>query len=161
MPKTNSRNNKLAGWVALICVALVVFIGAVFFLGTHFANTSNSKYKNAVYIYMCGSTLETKNAVATKHITDILEAKVPDNTAIIIETGGTRKWRGHDIPNDAIVRYLMKNGQLVELEREADSSMGDAKTLSSFLAFCNDNYEAENTTLLFWNHGAGSVKGVL
>ena len=153
-------HHKTLASVAIAFVALVLLVGSAFSVGNYSPNISNSKYENAVYIYMCGSTLETKNAVATKHINDILEAKVPDNTAIIIETGGTRKWRGHDIPNDAIVRYLVKNGQLVELEREADSSMGNAKTLSSFLAFCNKNYEAENTTLLFWNHGAGSVKGV-
>ena len=150
--------------VAFFCVALALLVASAFCVGNFSHKVDEGafggKYKNAVYIYMCGSTLETNNAIATKHISDILQTKVADNTAIIIETGGTRKWRGLDIPNDAIVRYQVKNGQLVELERVADSCMGDAQTLSSFISFCNENYVAENTTLLFWNHGAGSVKGV-
>ena len=157
-------SRKRSTSAALICVALTCLIVTVVGLGSCVFNasnaSSNAKYKNAVYIYMCGSTLETKNAVASKNIASILDAKAPADTAIIIETGGTRKWRGQDIPNDALVRYLVRDGQLVELERESDASMGEAQTLSSFLAFCEQNYSAENETFLFWNHGAGSIKGV-
>lgn len=124
------------------------------------AAASSAKYKNAVYIYLCGSTLETKNAAATKCISEILAANAPADTAIVIETGGTRKWRGNDIPNDALVRYLVRDGQLVEIERAAGASMGDVETLASFLEFCQQGYSAENETLIFWNHGAGSIKGV-
>ncbi len=109
---------------------------------------------------MCGSTLETKNAIATKNITEMLESDIASDTAVIIETGGTRKWRGHGIPEDALVRYRVQDGRLVELEAQENANMGETDTLTSFLNFCNENYNAENTTLVFWNHGAGSVKGV-
>ena len=157
----------------LLCITFVLVIFVSSSLCGCFAGANNSgnnpnnnpKYENALYIYMCGSTLETKNAVATNCLNEILSAKVPANTAIVIETGGTRKWRGHDIPNDLLARYVVKSGQLVEIERVANANatstnMGDTKTFSSYLQFCNENYSAKNTTLLFWNHGAGSVKGV-
>lgn len=160
MEKEFLGNRKTIASTAFALFMLAVMLLSGIILSGCSSNVTNSKYKNAIYIYMCGSTLETKNSVATKHINDILEANVSKDTAVIIETGGTRTWRGHDIPNDALVRYRVKNGQLVELEREEDASMGDAKTLSSFLNFCKENYPAENKTLLFWNHGAGSVKGV-
>lgn len=106
------------------------------------ANTGSNaeaKYKNALYIYLCGSTLETKNAIASKNITEMLESSIASDTAIIIETGGTRKWRSHNIDEDAIIRYQVKNGELVELERSDKANMGQSETLSSFLKFCNQN----------------------
>ena len=90
----------------------------------------------------------------------MLGARMPDGTAVVVETGGARKWRGHDVPSDALVRYELRGGRLVEVEREADASMGDADTLASFLEFCTREYPADNSTLLLWDHGAGSVKGV-
>ena len=159
---------------------------------------SAPKYKNAIYIYMCGSTLETKSGAASKNIDAILSANVPEDTAIIIETGGARKWRGHDISSDSITRYVVTRGagaaagsqaagsgvtavtaagadvsvaatsssgttaqnSLVEVGRTENENMGSAQTLVSFLNFCSENYSAENTTLLFWNHGAGATRGV-
>ena len=121
---------------------------------------ADGRYACALYIYMCGSTLETKSAIATANIDEMLGARMPDGTAVVVETGGARKWRGHDIPSDALVRYELRGGRLVEVEREADASMGDADTLASFLEFCTREYPADNSTLLLWDHGAGSVKGV-
>ena len=125
---------------------------------------SAPKYKNAIYIYMCGSTLETKSGAASKNIDAILSANVPEDTAIIIETGGARKWRGHDISSDSITRYVVtadtEQNSLVEVGRTENENMGSAQTLVSFLNFCSENYSAENTTLLFWNHGAGATRGV-
>ena len=187
MTRETSSKQKPKKQVALVCALLVLVLLVAFGLVTcttsengpllgvrggifsgaqnsqnvqNAQNTQDARYQNALYIYMCGSTLETKSALATKNIDAILSSKLPENTAVVIETGGTRKWRGHEIPNDALVRYEVQNGALVEVERESDASMGDAQTLSSFLEFCNTNYSANNSTLLFWNHGAGSVKGV-
>ena len=38
--------------------------------------------------------------------------------------------------------------------------MGDPDTLADFLAFCSENYPADHTMVIFWNHGGGSVAGV-
>ncbi len=164
MTQSIFAQHRRATSVTLICVALACLIAVVIGLGSCLFNVgsanSSASYKNAVYIYLCGSTLETKNSIASKNITEMLESNISNDTAVIIETGGTRKWRGHDIPENSLVRYRVQNGQLVELSREDDANMGEANTLTSFLNFCNENYKAENTTLVFWNHGAGSVKGV-
>ena len=151
---------KIAAIAVLVCAALALALLIVAYMSSCFLGGVKSEYKNALYIYMCGSTLETKSATATKSINEMLESNIPADTAIIIETGGARKWRGYDVPNDALVYYRVQNGQLIELERKQNANMGDAQTLSSFLNFCNENYPAQNSNLLFWNHGAGSVKGV-
>ena len=159
---------KSIGHAALVAVAALgacaLFFGACALVktcaGVGAGAGADGRYACALYIYMCGSTLETKSAIATANIDEMLGARMPDGTAVVVETGGARKWRGHDIPSDALVRYELRGGRLVEVEREADASMGDADTLASFLEFCTREYPADNSTLLLWDHGAGSVKGV-
>ncbi len=162
--KSNFFKSRFFKSATLICVALLMLLAPLITLSNYSpeikSTNQGAKYQNAIYIYMCGSTLETKNSVATKNIETILKANISPQTAVVIETGGTRMWRGYDIPNNKIARYEVRNGNLIEISQEDDSNMGDSKTLSSFLKFCNENYSAKNTTLLFWNHGAGSVKGV-
>ena len=153
------HKNSLSAVLISIALALlcVLFVNVV---SKQLPSNHEAHYKNALYIYMCGSTLETKNAIASQNISEMLACTIPSDTVVIVETGGTRKWRDHNIPEDAIVRYRIANGQLIELERLSNENMGEASTLSSFLEFCNRDYDAENTTLLFWNHGAGSIDGV-
>ncbi len=157
-----NRAGRHAAIGAALLVALLFSAAMIGLAGCSPEGDENSgtRYRNAVYIYMCGSTLETKSSIASKSIEAMLEARIADGTAVVIETGGTRKWRGHNIPSDALARYEVRGGRLVELERLDDASMGDPRTLSSFLAFCQQNYSAENTTLVLWNHGAGSIGGV-
>ncbi len=155
---------KSIGHAALVAVAALgacaLFFGACALVKTCAGGSADGRYACALYIYMCGSTLETKSAIATANIDEMLGAHMPDGTAVVVETGGARKWRGHDIPSDALVRYELRGGRLVEVGREASASMGDAGTLASFLEFCAREYPADNSTLLLWDHGAGSVKGV-
>ncbi len=145
-------------FAALAAAVLALLLAGVGLAGC--ASSGEDGYQNALYIYMCGSTLETKSSVASQNIESMLGASIPDSTAVVIETGGARKWRSHDIPSDELVRYKVRGGKLVELERLDDASMGDSQTLASFLQFCQQSYPADNTTLLLWNHGAGSTRGV-
>ena len=39
--------------------------------------------------------------------------------------------------------------------------MGDSNTLADFLGFCNENYPADRRAVIFWNHGGGSVAGLM
>lgn len=112
-----------------------------------------------LFIYMCGSSLETKNGSATKNITEMLSAKVPEKTKIVIETGGTKKWRKYDIPTD-LCRYEIINGELKQIEKLGLKSMGEAETLTDFLAWGIEAYPSERYSLILWDHGGGSIKGV-
>lgn len=37
--------------------------------------------------------------------------------------------------------------------------MGEAETLADFLSFAKENYPAQKTAVIFWNHGGGSITG--
>ncbi len=111
-------------------------------------------------IYMCGNDLETKSGKATKNISELLSADIPDNTTVLIQTGGTKKWKNDDIPSDKISRYIIKDKKLTLLDTLPQTSMGNSQTLSDFLLWAAKNYLAENNDLILWGHGGGTLGGV-
>lgn len=113
--------------------------------------------KTAIYIYMCGSDLETRQSAATANIAEILSAKTDENTSVIIETGGAAKWRGYDISSDLLTRYEVKDGKLQERQRLANSSMGSESTFADFVGWCLKEYPAERSALILWDHGGGAL----
>ncbi len=113
--------------------------------------------KTAIYIYMCGSDLETRQSAATANIAEILSAKTDENASVIIETGGAARWRGYDISSDFLTRYEVKDGKLQEKQRLANSSMGAEGTFADFVGWCLKEYPAERSALILWDHGGGAL----
>ena len=114
----------------------------------------------AVYWYLCGSDLETRNGAASADLEELLRARLPDNVTAVIQTGGSKKWHHKGISSKHIGRYVFHNGELKRAEKLPQASMGDAETLASFLAFCKENYPADHQVFVFWDHGGGSIGGV-
>lgn len=114
----------------------------------------------ALYIYMCGSTLESEAGAASRNIQELLDAKIPEDMEVIIQTGGTSIWKKHDIPADKLVRYRIANGSLEKLEEQEAVNMGIANTLYEFLHYSVSNYPAEKMGVILWDHGGGGIGGV-
>ena len=112
-----------------------------------------------LFIYMCGSNLETKQGLAGKNIDEILAANTGDLN-IVIQTGGAKTWRSHEISSTAAQRYEIKNGELVLLDTLSQLNMGQSETLSEFLKWGQEKYRTKNNMLILWDHGGGSAKGV-
>ena len=113
-----------------------------------------------VMIYMNGSNLESDYGMATEDIREILKATLSDNVNVVIQTGGTKKWKTKSIASDHSQRFLVENGALTLV----DDSLGqlditDPRTLEDFIVFCNTNYPADRNMLIMWNHGSGAVYG--
>ena len=145
-------NRKLRAVAFLLfCLTIIIAI---------FTFSQESEYKNAIYIYMCGSDLETHRGCATDNISELLAADIPDDTCIIIMTGGARRWRNYDISDDHHTIFRIDSGGMTELKKTDEKSMGRAETLYGFLTFCQENYLAKNTGIIFWNHGSGSIGGI-
>ena len=141
-----------------------VLLTALFLLlmlcGCGVENTGRKKGDKTVFIYMCGSNLETKQGLAGKNIDEILTASVGDDVNIVIETGGAATWRSHNIDNNALQRYEVAGGSLNLIESLPNGNMGESETLGNFLKWGMENYPAEHNMLVFWDHGGGSAKGV-
>ena len=120
-----------------------------------------SKDDHTVLIYMCGADLESKNQLATGDIQEILKVSgQPDDVNIVIETGGASSWAStYGISSTKLERYHVENKSLVKDNQLTYASMGLSSTLQSFIEYGLNNYPADRTGLVFWNHGGG-MRGV-
>ena len=117
-----------------------------------------------ILIYMCGSDLESKNGYATSDLNEILSVpNKPDDVNIIIETGGSTKWKfsgDYSISSSYNQIHRVENNKLVlDYEFTSKPKMGNTSTLQTFIEYGLEKYPAEKTALILWNHGGG-LQGV-
>lgn len=124
--------------------------------------TSETEYDTewVIYWYLCGSDLETNYGAATSDIQEMLEVSLPDNVKIVIQTGGSLVWQNDIMKSETMGRYVYDQTGLQLIEELPSTNMGDPQTLVDFLTFGEENYPANRTGVVFWNHGGGSVTGV-
>ena len=118
------------------------------------------KSKYTLLLYICGSDLETKRAAASKNITELLSAELPEGTNVVLQTGGTRKWRDHGISAAALQRFAVEEGRLLNLDSLPNASMGSEATLTDFLLWGIEEYPAEKYGVILWDHGSGGTPDV-
>jgi hypothetical protein len=158
----------MRGKVTKIFKKLIVIL-ATFVLMFSFGCTSSPKISDpkegmdgswTVLVYMCGSTLESRSGEATKNINEMLQATLPENANVIIQTGGASSWKFDGISASNTDRFKIENNQLVLVDRIEKSNFAASSTLTSFINFGLKNYPADHTALILWDHGGGSIKGV-
>ncbi len=113
----------------------------------------------AVYWYLCGSDLESGGGFATVDLGELMEAALPEDVNIVIETGGASAWQNDFVDPGKIQRWVYSSKGLSLVDEQPSANMGEAQTLAEFLSFAKKNYPAEKTAVIFWNHGGGSVSG--
>ncbi|SDB28585.1 hypothetical protein SAMN02910298_01385 [Pseudobutyrivibrio sp. YE44] len=113
-----------------------------------------------IMVYMCGTDLESRGAMASKDIQEMLNAKVGDKINLLVYTGGCTNWQNTVVSKNTNQIYQIKNGKMVRVKDNlGDLPMTDPNTLSSYIKFCSENYKADRYDLIFWDHGGGSVTG--
>ena len=113
----------------------------------------------AVYWYLCGSDLESEGGFATGDLSELLEVELPENVTVVIQTGGAAQWQNDVVEADKLQRFVYNSEGLQLVDEQPSASMGDSETLADFLLFAKENYPADKTAVIFWNHGGGSVSG--
>ena len=122
----------------------------------------NNKDKITIMVFMCGSDLESQAAMGVSDLSEMNAANISDNINLIVYTGGTTKWHVDGISTRFNQIYQVKgggNGILRLVENAGTGSMVDPDTLTSFIEWCADNFEANRYELILWDHGGGSVSG--
>ncbi len=114
----------------------------------------------SVFLYMCGTDLESESGAATKNLQEILSVSQSDKVQFIIETGGTAQWQTEGIGSDSLQRWELSDGSLSLVDEQPLASMGDAQTLGHFLSWGVQSYPADKYMVVLWNHGGGSATGV-
>ncbi len=113
-----------------------------------------------IMVYLCGTDLESRSAMATKDMQEMLNATVSDKINLIIYTGGCKKWQNNVVSSQVNQIYQIQGGKMARLKSDAGTgAMTDPSTLSSFLKWGAKNFPADRYDLIFWDHGGGSNTG--
>lgn len=113
-----------------------------------------------IFIYMCGSDLESEDGSASLDLQEMCDATSSENYKFVIQTGGSNTWNNDNINANNIQRFIVENGDISLVYEDEISNMGSSETLSEFLIWGVGEYPAENMGVILWNHGGGSVSGV-
>lgn len=113
-----------------------------------------------IYWYLCGSDLETDGGAATADLGEMLEVDLPDNITVLVLAGGAGEWQNDVCDSDALTLLEYSSEGLYVLDYWENASMGDPDTLSEFIQYGEEQYDADKKMLLFWDHGGGSTGGV-
>lgn len=127
--------------------------------GQQSASPGGSGESWSIYWYLCGSDLESGGGFATSDLEELMEVTLPENVNVVIETGGCSEWQNDFVDASRLQRWVYGSEGLKLVDEQPSANMGEAQTLADFLAFASENYPADRTAVLFWNHGGGSVSG--
>ncbi len=130
-----------------------------------------------IFVYMCGTDLETEGSMASFNLWELMQAPPADNVNIIVQTGGTRQWgkpmdaetedvfgiegdfATKAVDSSKLQRYKLTD-EFTLVDEQPLASMGSQQTLYEFLSWGVANYPAEKMGVVFWDHGGGSLSGV-
>lgn len=114
-----------------------------------------------VFVYMCGSDLESENGLASGDIEEMIAGSQSENVKFVIQTGGAGAWADtYGISAEKTQRYVVTGGEISLIEEKESFNMGKEDVLVDFLSWGIENYAAAKMGLIFWNHGGGSISGV-
>ena len=140
-----------------------------------------------IFVYLCGSNLETEQCSATLNLLQMIFAAPAEHLNIVVQTGGAQRWGDTEtwaqnasqevvdlflgaygtneqelatkqIDASKLQRYLVTD-TLELVDEQPLASMGDSETLYEFLHWGIENYPAENMGVVLWDHGGGSLLG--
>lgn len=97
-------------------------------------------------------------SVASMALYEMMNAQLSDNVKIVVQTGGTKAWSMANINPNMMQRFELGNSEMKLVDEGPLVNMGDPDNLSDFLNYCKQNYPADNTVLILWDHG-GEFRG--
>lgn len=151
--------------VALLLTVLMMLCSVFVLAETESTISEAQKAEWTVMIYLCGTDLESDGAMASGNLTEIAQTMPNDSVNVVIETGGTKQWYaqgvGLDIDPKKLQRYSYDENGYALVEEAPLQNMASADTLSDFVSWGKANYPAEKYMLVLWDHGGGSVTGLI
>ena len=114
-----------------------------------------------VFVYICGSDLESKYGAATMDMEEMLDATEScSKLRFVIEAGGADEWDNNICVGGKNQRMIIENGDIELLSQNSSRNMGSADTLADFLDWGVESYASQYMALVLWDHGGGSIHGV-
>ena len=113
-----------------------------------------------VYWYLCGTDLESQNGAASEDLAELQRVSLPPNVKVVIQAGGANEWQTSGIPARGTARLLYDADGLHDLGPTPNADMGTGAALQDFLRFGKENFSADHSVFVFWDHGGGSAGGI-
>lgn len=114
-----------------------------------------------VFVYLCGTDLESNYGAATMDLSEMVEATGKcSRLRFVVEAGGTAEWDNRVCENKKTQRLLIQNGDVDTVSSGSARNMGSADTLADFVSWGLANYASQYMVLDLWDHGGGSISGV-
>lgn len=121
---------------------------------------SGGDAKEVLMIYMVGSNLESESGLASADIEEMQRCGFDEeDLKVLICTGGTDYWWNPDIPDDECAIFELTGDGLNQVASLGERTMADPDTLTGFADFVYQSYEAEDYSMVLWNHGGGAILG--
>ena len=108
-----------------------------------------------IFVYMCGSDLESEEASASEDLEEMLSVQTGDGLRFVVQTGGAAQWTNPSVDAQRSQRFLIRNGEMTELSSSEQQNMGESQTLLDFLAWGVREYPAKHMGVVLWDHGNG------
>ncbi len=156
--------SRMKKWLSLCLVVLLAFSSLPVMAEESAEATASAAW--TVMIYLCGTDLESKNGMATENLLEISKTLANQQVNVLIETGGAKAWStkeklGFDIATDRLQRYKYDENGFTLVEERPLSNMAQTETLTEFIRWGQENYPADRYMLTIWDHGGGSMEGVI
>ena len=120
----------------------------------------NGEDKATIMVYLCGTDLESRSKMATSDLQEMIDANISEDINVIVYSGGCNQWQNRAMSSRTNQIWQIKDEGIVCLEENLGSyPMTDPDTLSFFIRWCAKKFPANRNSLIFWDHGGGSVSG--
>ena len=113
-----------------------------------------------IFVYLCGTDLESDDGGATADLEEMLEGAAGDGVRFVVETGGAYVWLNDFVEDDRLQRFLIQQEEITLVDEQPAASMGRMGTLEDFLRWGEAHYPSEHMGVVLWDHGGGSITGV-
>ena len=145
--------------ISLVILMLVSVVASASAEAVQPAVSETAQVPWTIFVYLCGSDLESENGFASYNLEEMVEASTNSNVRFVVQTGGASSWESN-ISAERLERYEILGGESVLADAQTFANMGDGATLASFLQWGLATYNSPYYGLVLWNHGSGSINGV-
>ena len=89
---------------------------------------------------------------------EMMEATLPENVTVVIETGGAAEWMNEMVDASVIQRYVYSIDEITLVDEQEQANMGDPEHCRISCPSVRQIIR-QITKCLFWDHGGGSICG--
>ncbi len=161
--------NRIKHGLSIFFIVMLLFsccVGLAEDTATPEPAVSDEKAQWTVMMYMAGTDLETEGRMASYNLMELAQTKPSDHVNVVFQTGGTRQWHTEevmdfDVDETKLQRYQFSKEGYKLVDEQPLANMASAQTLTEFIQWGAQNYPAEKYLLLMWDHGGGSLYGLI